>query len=273
MAETPIAGWYADPADGTQLRYWDGGAWTAQIRSATTSSATKTPRRRLPGIAIAGIVVAALLTISGFIVIIMNAGGDPDSTSTGTSTPGSETAPKVTVPDGWALFTSRSGAIQYFYDPAWTDVWTPELEISAIESGGNIDGVEMELCGSWLVSGSAFSGGTNLVVIATSDGTIPIMLGLQTKGFVQGNAASVGGEDLNISFDEGFTTASGYEAWRIDYTMTAYDTEMYSSVVAFQHDVTIGFAYIASLEDFDVWMPDFLTLADSLVVVKPPVSP
>src|SRR3954453_22027758 len=28
MTQTPAAGWFADPHDPTQLRYWDGTAWT-----------------------------------------------------------------------------------------------------------------------------------------------------------------------------------------------------------------------------------------------------
>jgi Protein of unknown function (DUF2510) len=27
----PQAGWYADPYDGTMLRYWDGGGWTGNL--------------------------------------------------------------------------------------------------------------------------------------------------------------------------------------------------------------------------------------------------
>jgi hypothetical protein len=32
MADSPAAGWYDDPSDSTNLRYWDGAAWTPQIR-------------------------------------------------------------------------------------------------------------------------------------------------------------------------------------------------------------------------------------------------
>ncbi|WP_371164783.1 DUF2510 domain-containing protein [Buchananella felis] len=31
-AAAPVAGWYADPANAAQLRYWDGAAWTGQTQ-------------------------------------------------------------------------------------------------------------------------------------------------------------------------------------------------------------------------------------------------
>ena len=33
-APPPPAGWYADPYDGTMLRYWDGGGWTGNVAPA-----------------------------------------------------------------------------------------------------------------------------------------------------------------------------------------------------------------------------------------------
>ena len=35
MATTLAAGWYADPADSTQYRYWTGDQWTAHVRDRT----------------------------------------------------------------------------------------------------------------------------------------------------------------------------------------------------------------------------------------------
>ena len=39
MTQTPAAGWFADPQDPTQFRYWDGTAWTEHRspRGPTTS--------------------------------------------------------------------------------------------------------------------------------------------------------------------------------------------------------------------------------------------
>lgn len=41
MPEQPIAGWYADPADSSQHRYWNGEKWTGRTRSATGAAALR----------------------------------------------------------------------------------------------------------------------------------------------------------------------------------------------------------------------------------------
>jgi hypothetical protein len=43
MTQPPPAGWYADPGDAQQQRYWDGGAWTAH-----TSPTAPGPEAPLP---------------------------------------------------------------------------------------------------------------------------------------------------------------------------------------------------------------------------------
>ncbi|MCJ7827078.1 MAG: DUF2510 domain-containing protein [Demequinaceae bacterium] len=282
MTDSPVTGWYSDPADPTRLRYWDGKAWTDQIKATETRSAVEVSRRRLPGIAIVGIVVAALLTIGGFIAIILNTGGDPSPTPTESPSPtapttpdpyATRTAPAVLAPEGWEVYVSRSGAFEYAYNPDWTDIWTPEYEQMLI-GVGDLEGVEMEVAGSWVLDGSIVTGGTNLIIVATSDGTpIPGLLELQAGSFVRSNVASIGSDDFQEILSEGFTMANGYDAWRIDYTLTTYETPISASVVTFMHETTLGFIYVASLSDFDEWMPDFLAVVDSFVVVKPPVSP
>ncbi|MEX2501395.1 MAG: CD225/dispanin family protein [Trueperaceae bacterium] len=40
MSETPPAGWYPDPQDATQQRYWDGSAWTEHTAGGTAQAPT-----------------------------------------------------------------------------------------------------------------------------------------------------------------------------------------------------------------------------------------
>ena len=43
MADSPVAGWYDDPADATMLRYWDGAAWTDRLRPKNAAAAAPPP--------------------------------------------------------------------------------------------------------------------------------------------------------------------------------------------------------------------------------------
>jgi hypothetical protein len=59
-------GWYQDPAGHPVLRYWDGIAWTAQVRQPDRPQS----RRRYSGLALSALVVAVLglvLTLPGVI--------------------------------------------------------------------------------------------------------------------------------------------------------------------------------------------------------------
>ncbi len=291
MAASPEAGWYADPGDATRHRYWDGTAWTEKTRlGAEAASLGETPsgagtrRRRFPPVAIAATAVVALGAIAGAVVVLSNNATDPTPHSTPTDTashdtsqgdgnPVTELTPwDVYVPSDWVVFTSRSGAIEYSYDPTWTDISGMTSEQALADTPG-LESMEVELAGSWMISGSALSGGTSLMVIALSDGTVPILLPIQTEQFANSNATATGGTNYTVLTDAGFTTGEGYKAWRVDYTMDVYGVHANQTVIGFISDVTIGFVYVSSIDDFDTWMPDLLSVVDSLVVVKPPVGP
>jgi hypothetical protein len=61
QAWEPLPGWYLDPADGRQLRFWDGSQWTQQVKPA------RTDRRRallvLGGLVAFWVVVFAFLAL------------------------------------------------------------------------------------------------------------------------------------------------------------------------------------------------------------------
>jgi hypothetical protein len=61
QAWEPLPGWYLDPADGRQLRFWDGSQWTQQVR----------PRNnKRSGLLIIGGVVAALALLFGTLELL-----------------------------------------------------------------------------------------------------------------------------------------------------------------------------------------------------------
>ena len=43
MTNTPVAGWYPNPEDSSQERYWDGANWTDEVRPLTPSSPLPPP--------------------------------------------------------------------------------------------------------------------------------------------------------------------------------------------------------------------------------------
>ncbi len=48
MSELPAAGWYQDPANADNIRYWDGTQWTEQVAKRTNEDASPkiaTPQR------------------------------------------------------------------------------------------------------------------------------------------------------------------------------------------------------------------------------------
>lgn len=273
MTGTPEAGWYSDPADAKQLRYWDGNAWSNQIRASESSPGAGTPRSGLPVIGIVGIVAAGLLAVGGITAILLNSGRDSD-TPGGTATDTTEhTAPEVVVPEGWDLFVSRSGSVEYAVDPDWTDAWTPEYEAYVLSSTG-MDNAEMELAGTWITDGSQFTGDTILMVVLTGMGAPPVgSLEIGAEEFVKGTSLSSGDSPYEVVLSQGMTLTQGYEAWRLDHTLTFDGTAQNASVVIFEYETTVGFVYIISPDPFDQWLPGFLSVVDSLVLVKPPVSP
>lgn len=96
MTEPTPAGWYPDPENSGQQRYWDGNAWTEQFApgnapSAPTPSATKKPLYKSTWF----IVVAALI---GLGVIINLLGGSPAETPESSPTP-TESSSQATESD------------------------------------------------------------------------------------------------------------------------------------------------------------------------------
>jgi len=64
QAWEPLPGWYQDPADGHQQRFWDGSQWTQQVRPAKTR--TGMPRALL----IIAVLVTAVAVLFGVLELL-----------------------------------------------------------------------------------------------------------------------------------------------------------------------------------------------------------
>jgi hypothetical protein len=68
----PLPGWYTDPDDPNNNRYWDGGKWTESRVPNTISSVTVVNNNdtadKINGACIAGYIFAVLVPIVGFVI-------------------------------------------------------------------------------------------------------------------------------------------------------------------------------------------------------------
>jgi len=68
----PLPGWYTDPDDPDNNRYWDGGKWTESRVPNTISSVTVVNNNgkadKINGVCIAGYIFAVLIPIVGFVI-------------------------------------------------------------------------------------------------------------------------------------------------------------------------------------------------------------
>jgi len=62
---TPPAGWYINPDDATQQRYWDGSQWTTHVAPGEPGVAALAPRRSRRGLVASIIALVALVLVAG----------------------------------------------------------------------------------------------------------------------------------------------------------------------------------------------------------------
>jgi hypothetical protein len=205
MAGTPEAGWYADPADAKQVRYWDGNAWTTQIRSSGPSLAPETPRHRLPAIAITGIVVGALLAVGGITAILLNAGNDPVS--------GAQPAG-----DNEVQFTSDSGLITINVPASWK-----EDTAAAREYFDLVDVPGMTVQASWDLDAAPWFGGAS-ATIATYDHVLGDSVEMAEQTFSALEGFFTDARTLNRGT---YTTEGGIVLQRLDFQQEVSGVAMY----------------------------------------------
>lgn len=286
MSGTPEPGWYADPADAGRHRYWDGMNWTGKTRPAGASLVPfsgSSPSKQtglwiglaVGFLAIAGISTALVVALGSDRADSGSESDKPllvplDDSSDSTPDPGPSptTFPSdVVVPEGWVLYTSETGVMSYAVEPDWEDLIAPgdQEDLREMYVDGGIENVEYS--GAWsltpLLMGTNFQ---RIDIIATDE-----ILEAEYLHSVAVGYAAQDVPDFEIVLDEEFTSARGYPGWRTDLTSSYYEGDIsYESVIVLKAGRSLVYLYVYSAQDFDHFIPELLTLADSIVVHHPP---
>lgn len=179
MADTP-AGWYPDPDDPTQLRYFDGAAWTEQRAAITPAPAEPTappsPPPASPGpetvtqpeqgnsrkqtlLGLVTIGVVALLIFAGCMAILgdddepADAGGTPAATTSSPDSPEPKTTTTPPVmPDPSAKYSS---SCDYLLGDFTSNTKTGYRFVAGarVKNDGNI-GIVLEMRSKWFRLGA-----------------------------------------------------------------------------------------------------------------------
>jgi hypothetical protein len=175
-------------------------------------------------------------------------------------------ATEGTIPSGWEMYTSRSGAVKYANDPIWTDLLTPTLEETILAGAGSHPLNTLEMAGYWQTNRSGSEVGDIIQVLASTYLTGTIRPELEVHSFVNGDVKSAGMGDPTILSDEAFTSATGYAGWRETYSVAVGKKTIYAGVIAVTDGRTIVFASCGSADPPSVWEGDLVALANSLVI-------
>ena len=182
-------------------------------------------------------------------------------------TPSIPVAP-ATIPAGWGMHTSRSGAVTYARNPSWTDAYTVELERSAFAVADTAGGT-LELAGVWTWGGADPAATTVLQVIV---GTLPGNTeGAREAaiGFSGGASAMPVGTDEVQTLNASFDASDRYDAWRIDSTFSTAEGPLYSSLIALGQGDSAVMVYCLSRQNPSEWNDDMVALARSVTLVGP----
>ncbi|WP_062294643.1 DUF2510 domain-containing protein [Demequina phytophila] len=217
--ELPPAGWYPDPEQAGQQRYWDGREWGTHrvidpaVRDQRSSTAPRARVGAIVGWSIAGAVVLLGL-IGGAIAMIVPELADAASEAGGrelTAAPG----------DGWSTQDVLEGGGTIAVDPAWEDV-TDIIGVSEMEDqmAGPLD-VDVHVDGAWLTAGDVETGGVMLMVISAVDTGGPSVARVETTAFI--SSATAGFEDVTTTAQGAVRTSSGLTAYLAEYEHPYYD--------------------------------------------------
>lgn len=300
MAENPVAGWYADPADPTRQRYWNGAEWTKRTRAGASASApaeassstvsstdpfgtgaTSAQPAPVRTGTIAAIALGVLVAVGAGVAVAMSGGDSPEPRPTDTSIatdPGiaepTGPAPSPTVsahpfemPEGWVVKTSERGSFTFAYDGAWESLLGETGYREALQSSfEGAPGARLDIGEAFLLDGSLLLGGSSIQVLALSDGTAPRSLGLQLRLGVEQLGSQPGVEDHAVTDDRPVTTAQGLEGHVLEYTYSAAGETFTNAIALVATDTTMYMVQITVMGDEpEEYLGYFQVILDSIV--------
>ncbi len=235
--------------------------------------APSTPYRKAPRRSAGKLAVKLVLLVVAFLAggavtkYVLTEVFGPRSEAAAPLTP-SVPVTQATIPDGWTMYTSRSGAVTYARDPNWTDAYTVEVERSAFATGHPAGGT-IELAGVWTWGGVNTPTATVVQVIV---GTVPGSTdGVQggAVGFARAAGASLSGGDEVETLNAAFDTSARYDGWQIDSTFSTADGPLYTSLIAVGQGDSVVMVYCMSRQAPSEWNSDVASLARSVTLLGP----
>lgn len=216
------AGWYADQHRVGTQRYWDGSTWTEHQRPASAAAGGYPPeppqRKRLSRGAIAGIVVGVSVVV---IIVLVSLVAGAFSVFTDIRSGESLDAP---VPEEWSTIPVMEGRGFISLDPTWSDVSDYAGADLLEQSGNEASGLDFVVDGIWEVDDPSHDTGVWLTVWSAADVGGPSTARLEAWASV--NNSNEGIDDVEVTSERAFTTATGHRGYLIEYTYPYYSDQI-----------------------------------------------
>jgi len=257
----PPPGWYQDPDNAAQQRYWDGAAWAAPL---TAIPAATPAKKGLSRKAIIGIVagVAGLLVL-GVVAVVMLLPQLEEAALSAFDGTGAE-ALEADIPESWTTMAVLEGGGAIAHDPTWEDVRV-EMGASSIEALTLQEtGIDMRVDGGWMMGGTWETGGSVLTLLSAADLGGPSSARLEAEGFLVQSTSEL--EDVAKISSQSVETAAGYTAYVIEFEYSFYGERLMDTVGVVVDGPREVIVYASSLEEYGTRVDVVEAMLNSLTI-------
>lgn len=193
-------------------------------------------------IGIIAAIVVFLILVGGGIVLALSLSSDD-----GASAPEAATG-APTIPSGWEIVESPSGAITYAHPTDFTDGGEfIDLEQLDTRLSASLPGTSSEVSGMWVDVSNTLTAGSTIMLMTTSGAVDSGNLDAELEAFAK--ASTVGADGMELGATRTFTTAVGYSATSLEYTATAYEIDSFATVIAVPNGDTTSFVFATATLD------------------------